>query len=156
MTVRISNGNKAGIIQAGKIKNKYSADKAQSANSFIDLRKALGSHIKVFWMDELVTNIFLRDKLVLVKRYDKSPVKQIFPKNRMTYSEFVDILSSRCWESENADMQRILQANDLKEYSIPYVIKKTHGVSYNDPLWFEFENENLSARDVLIKENLYV
>ena len=32
------------------------------------------------------------------------------------------------------------------------IVRKTHGVSYNDYLWFRFPGENLRAEDVLVRD----
>ena len=125
--------------------------------SLLDLKKKLGAKIKVFWSDDLVSEIDISDTYICIKRYVKSPVKQIFSKTKMTPSEFINVLSTRCLERNNGDIPLVLRVTNLKEYDIPSVIRKTHGVSYNDPLWFQFEGEeHLAAKDILIKENLYV
>lgn len=125
--------------------------------ALLDLKKKLGSNIKVFWSDDLVSEINILNNCISIKRYVESPIQQIFSKSKITPDEFISVLSTRCLERDNGDVSRLLDAIHLKEYDIPSIIRKTHGVSYNDPLWFQFEGEEqLAAKDVLIKENLYV
>ena len=44
-----------------------------------------------------------------------------------------------------------LRALGLTEYKPLDIVRKTHGVSYNDFLWFRFPGENISSKDVLVR-----
>ena len=61
------------------------------------------------------------------------------------------ILEMRCFEKERGDIWEILEHLGLEEYNPQEMVKKTHGVSYNDYIWFRFPGENLTAKDVLVR-----
>jgi hypothetical protein len=106
---------------------------------------------EVLWKDELTARVYVDQDIVAVTRYCEHPVKQIFASERMTRYQLNKILSLRCFEENRPDMVEKLQALGLKEY-IPYeIVKRTHGVSYNDYIWFRFPNEQLRAADVLVR-----
>lgn len=108
---------------------------------------------KVFWNDELTAEVKIETDRVQVKRYTTHPFKQIFPKDSMSRYTFGQILAARCWEEKRDDLPQILKQLNLKEYNIYEVLLKTHGVSYNDSIWFEFEGENLNSDQVLVKKD---
>ena len=39
----------------------------------------------------------------------------------------------------------------LSEYNPYEIVKHTHGVSYNDFIWFRFPGEKLTSKDVLVR-----
>ena len=49
------------------------------------------------------------------------------------------------------DINEILKQLGLKSYDPLEIVKKTHGVSYNDFLWFQFEGENYRYEDMKTK-----
>ena len=60
-------------------------------------------------------------------------------------------LKLRCFDEERTDSHEKLKAMGLKEYRPLDIVRKTHGVSYNDFLWFRFPGENITAKDVLVR-----
>ena len=53
------------------------------------------------------------------------------------------------WMSE--DIQELLNRIGLSEYNPQQIVRRTHGVSYNDYIWFRFPGERLTSRDVLVR-----
>lgn len=106
---------------------------------------------EVFWRDELTARVSVQGSRVHVSRYCIHPLKQLFAKEEMTRYQLNRILEMRCFEKERADVPQILDRLGLKEYNPYEFVKKTHGVSYNDYIWFRFPEENLTAKDVLVR-----
>lgn len=106
---------------------------------------------EVFWRDEITARVSVKGSKVHVSRYCEHPVKQLFAKENMTRYQLNKILEMRCFEKERGDIRQILEHLGLKEYNPQEIVKRTHGVSYNDYIWFRFPGENLTAKDVLVR-----
>lgn len=106
---------------------------------------------EVFWKDEITARVYVREKEVLVSRYTDHPLKQLFAKNKMTRYQLNKIMELRCWERGREDIDDILKSLGLTEYNPYEIVRKTHGVSYNDFIWFRFSGEQLTSRDVLVR-----
>ena len=59
-----------------------------------------------------------------------------------------EVFRRRCWEEDRDGLDNILNKLGLTHYDPLEIVKKTHGVSYNDFLWFQFEGERLFWKDV--------
>lgn len=106
---------------------------------------------EVLWKDEITARVTVEGAQVKVTRYIKHPLKQLFASDRMTRYQLNRILELRCWERGRPDIQEILHHRGLKEYNPHEIVKKTHGVSWNDYIWFRFPGENLTSKDVLVR-----
>ena len=69
---------------------------------------------------------------------------------------FSELLESRCWERERTDISELLSKIGLDEYDPIEIVKRTFGVSYNDSIWFKFENSNISWKILCPKGEAYV
>lgn len=106
---------------------------------------------EVFWRDEITARVAVKGSRVHVSRYCSHPLKQLFAQERMTRHQLNKILEMRCFEKGRGDVRQILDRFGLKEYNPQELVRKTHGVSYNDYIWFRFPGENLTAKDVLVR-----
>ncbi|MCM1545838.1 MAG: helix-turn-helix transcriptional regulator [Clostridiales bacterium] len=110
-----------------------------------------GLEMLCFWNDELVSYVTVKNNKVKVQRFTEHPVKQIFRDDEIDVFKLSTILETRCWQRDCRNID-----NYLKKLGIPYydplaIVKKTHGVSYNDFLWFRFNGESLTWKDVAPK-----
>lgn len=85
---------------------------------------------------------------VTIKRFTLHPVKQIFSLDKMDIFGLSEVFRRRCWEEDRDGLDNILNKLGLTHYDPLEIVKKTHGVSYNDFLWFQFEGERLFWKDV--------
>ena len=109
---------------------------------------------EVFWKDEKTAHVQVENETVNVERFTEHPLKQLFAEEKMSRYQLNRILELRCWDRGRPDTDEILKYLGLTAY-IPYeIIRKTHGVSYNDFIWFRFPGEQISSRDVLVRESL--
>ena len=106
---------------------------------------------ETYWKDELTARVKAQGSRVQVSRYTDHPVKQLFARELMTRPQLTGILELRCWDRNRADIGEILRHFGLEEYNPYEIVKKTHGVSYNDYNWFRFPGEKLTSQDVLVK-----
>lgn len=107
---------------------------------------------EVYWKDELVTRVQVLKSKVKISRYTLHPAKQIFSEQVNTQYQVNKILEMRCFEKGRSDVKEKLSALGIDEYNPYEIVKKTHGVSYNDYLWFRFPKEKLTSKDVLVRK----
>ncbi len=107
---------------------------------------------EVFWKDELTARVHAKGEGVRVSRFVTHPLKQLFFDTHFSRGKLNQILELRCFERGRPDVTELLNSLGLKEYQPLEIIKKTHGVSYDDYIWFRFPGETLTAKDVLVKE----
>ena len=101
-----------------------------------------------YWKDEPVSDVCVRGNVVLIKRYIEHPVKQLFYSDKMDLFQLTEILRTRCWQEERADIDQILKKLGIEYYDPLEIVKRTHGISYNDFLWIQFGGEFLHWKDV--------
>lgn len=106
---------------------------------------------EVYWKDEITARVYVKKKNVTISRYTDNPGKQLFAQTKMTRYQLGKIFEMRCWEKERSDINEILEYLDLSEYNPYEIVKRTHGVSYNDFIWFRFPGEKLTSKDVLVR-----
>ena len=105
-----------------------------------------------YWKDEPVSNILVKNNRAYIKRFiKKHPFKQIFHADEMDINKLSEVLRTRCWEDNRADIDVHLKKLGLAYYDPLGIVKKTHGVSYNDFLWIQFSGEHLMWKDVAPK-----
>lgn len=106
---------------------------------------------EVYWKDEITARVYVKKKDVIVSRYTENPGKQLFAQKKMTRFQLGKIFEMRCWEKERADIMDILGHLGISEYNPYEIVRRTHGVSYNDFIWFRFPGENITSKDVLVR-----
>ena len=114
-----------------------------------EVRRFDGLHFCAYWKDELISKVDVEGNEVFITRYILHPVKQIFWTDKMDVFQLTRVFEGRCWERGRSDIQDILHSLGLSVYDPFEIVKKTHGVSYNDFLWFQFEGENLNYKDLM-------
>lgn len=106
---------------------------------------------EVYWKDEITARVYVKKKDVIISRYTENPGKQLFAEKKMTRYQLGKIFEMRCWEKARPDIMEILENLGLSEYNPYEIVKRTHGVSYNDFIWFRFSGEKITSKDVLVR-----
>ncbi len=106
---------------------------------------------EVYWKNEIASRVYVRGEEIRVTRLIKHPVKQIFAKDKMTRHQLNTIFLSRCWDPDRRDSDLLLKGLGLETFNPREIVRRTHGVMYNDFIWFRFPGENLRAEDVLCR-----
>ena len=71
----------------------------------------------------------------------------------ITLEDVYQFLESRCMPKGRKDqMQEYLVGLGLEEYNPWKIVKKTHGVMWEDFLWLRFPEEELTWEDVKIRD----
>ena len=110
---------------------------------------------EVFWKDTLSARVSVRRNRVYVTRLIRHPVRQLFSADQISRNQLNSVLRMRCFDENRADAKEKLRTLGLQSYNPLEIVKKTHGVSYNDFLWIRFPGEELTAKDVLVR-GMYV
>lgn len=109
--------------------------------------------LEVWWKNRLTAKVHSEGPKVYVESTEKSPLKRLFPNKTLTRHQASEVLKMRCWDQQRPDIKDLLAARGLTEYVPLDIVRKTHGVSYNDFLWIKFPGENLRAEDVLVRSD---
>lgn len=107
---------------------------------------------EVYWKDEITARVYVRRSEVIVSRFVEHPLKQIFAQNRMTRNQLNQIFELRCWDRNRPDLHRLLRGIGLDEFNPQKIVRRTHGVMWNDYIWFRFPGEKLTCKDVMVRE----
>ena len=107
---------------------------------------------EVYWKDQLTARISVKNDRVHVSRYTDHPLRQIFPSEVINRNQLNEILKLRCLEEGRDDIYEKLKALGLSSYDPLKIIKKTHGVSFNDYIWIRFPGEDISMKDVMVRK----
>lgn len=105
-------------------------------------------NFSVYWENEKTADVQISDNQVHIKRYSKNPAKQLFAKDEIPLFELGEILSWRCWDKNRENIEKYLFKLGLTEFDPYKICRKTHGVMFQDKIWFKFENEKLTWKDV--------
>ena len=107
---------------------------------------------EVFYKNDISARVAVKNNRVHVNRYIIHPVRQLFPGDNISRNTLNEIFRLRCFDENRPDAMDKLRYLGLNEYNPREIVRRTHGVSYNDYLWFRFEGENLCAEDVLVRD----
>ena len=107
---------------------------------------------EVFHKNDLSARVSVKKNVVHVNRFIIHPIRQLFNSDSISRNQLNEIFRLRCFDEDRTDTLDKLKYLGLTEYNPSEIVRKTHGVSYNDYLWFRFEGENLRAEDVLVRD----
>lgn len=107
--------------------------------------------LEVWWKNRLTAKVHSEGTKVYVESTEKNPLKRLFPNMTLSRYQASEVLKMRCWDPGRPDIKELLAACGLTKYIPLDIVRKTHGVSYNDFLWIKFPGEDLRAEDVLVR-----
>jgi len=107
----------------------------------------------VMWKNELCADVEIDEKRnVHVTKYkdDKDVSKMPFGGPKTDIFRIADFLESRWYERGRSDFNELLEIVGCED-DLYDIVKKTHGVMFEDFLWIKFEGEELTWEDVKIR-----
>ena len=107
--------------------------------------------LEVWWKNILTAQVHSQGTKVYVVYTQKNPMTRLFPNMTLSRYQASEVLKMRCWDPGRPDIRELLAACGLTKYVPLDIVRKTHGVSYNDFLWIKFPGEDLRAEDVLVR-----
>ena len=105
-------------------------------------------NFSVYWGNEKTADVKIKENQAVIKRYSKNPAKQIFSKDTIPLFELGEILSWRCWDKNRENIEKYLYKLGLTEFDPYKICRKTHGVMYQDKIWFKYDGEKISWDDI--------
>ena len=102
----------------------------------------------VLWEDEKTADVTISENQAHIIRYTTNPVKQIFSKEELSLYELGEILKYRCWDQKRENIEKYLYKLGLTDFNPYKICRKTHGVMFQDKIWFRYKNETLCWNDV--------
>ena len=102
--------------------------------------------------DELIADVEVKDNRVHVKRYNFNPGLQLFYADEISAYQLMDTFKDRCHDPNRANIADVLAYFKLDHYDPLTICRHTHGLMYNDFLWFRFEGEDIVYNDIKIRD----
>lgn len=93
--------------------------------------------LEVWWKNRLTAKVHSEGTKVYVESTEKNPMKRLFPNMTLSRYQASEVLKMRCWDPGRPDIRELLAACGLTKYVPLDIVRKTHGVSYNDFLWIK-------------------
>ncbi|MFB5762353.1 hypothetical protein [Paenibacillus medicaginis] len=107
---------------------------------------------EVLEMDRVVAKVtvnYISQKVDLWQDRGVDPIFLPFPtKETIDVLDVLDYLESRCFPRTRHHADKLLKTLGLTEYDPVEIVKKTHGVIYDDYVWIRFDGEELTCKDV--------
>ena len=107
---------------------------------------------QVYHRDDLIANVKVRGMSVTVKNHSNNIIFRPFTTERPTYLEFLEFMEDRCVPKTRADISQLLASIGLTEYNPIEIVKRSHGVMFEDFIWIKFKGEKLTYEDVKIRD----
>lgn len=108
----------------------------------------------VYWRNDLTASVCISAdrKSVDYKLYSNELCEAPFGFLNPTVEQMFDFLETRCMDKRRTQLQEYLDDLGLEEYNPYEIVKKTHGVMWEDYMWFKFPGENICWEDVKVRD----
>ena len=111
----------------------------------------MDTKIFFYYRDEKTAEVTLGESKVYIKRFVIHPAKQLFSSDEISRYEYGKILESRCWDRNRENIDKYLNKLGLSEFDPYEIVKRTHGVMFQDYIWCRTEDEDLTFDDVRVR-----
>ncbi|MCD7717478.1 MAG: hypothetical protein LUI39_13725 [Lachnospiraceae bacterium] len=101
--------------------------------------------------DRKTADVEIRNNEVSVKKYTTRMDEQPFYSGPADMERIYGFLEGRCMNRNRNCLGEYLDWLGLDEYDPYEIVKKTHGVMWEDFLWLKFPGEDISWKDVRIR-----
>lgn len=88
---------------------------------------------------------------VNVEQFTNDPVERPFLKESITPEDIMDYLEDRCFPETRANCDQLLNDLGLTYYSPLAIVRKTHGLQFDDYIWVRFAGEEISYDSIKIR-----
>lgn len=111
-------------------------------------------HFYVMWKDEKTAEVEISEdrKDVRITKYSDDISKMPFGGDKLDLERVYNFIEGRYFERGRPDIMERLEDIGLTEYNPWEIIKKTHGVMWEDYLWVKFDGEELTWEDVKARD----
>lgn len=102
--------------------------------------------------DKKIAKCVIKDgKLVSIDKYTKKIYEQPFYGENISLEYVISFLQDRTISINKHNIDEILENLGLDHYDMLDILRKTHGVFYDDFTWIKFEGESISYEDVKVR-----
>ena len=112
-------------------------------------------HVEVFNGPKLVSEFDVDTKAKTVSNYKKyTDDWLLWPFSRkdiVTYRMFLGFLESRCPERNRDNIKELLDNWGLVEFDPLGIVRKTHGLMFDDWTWIRFEGEEITYDEIKVR-----
>ncbi|MCD8014525.1 MAG: hypothetical protein LUG99_15385 [Lachnospiraceae bacterium] len=98
-----------------------------------------------------IADVSIVNNEVNVKKYSMQADEQPFYGGPMDLERIYRFLESRCMDRNRDCLEEYLNWLGLDEYNPYDIVKKTHGVMWEDFFWLKFPGETITWKDVRIR-----
>lgn len=107
-----------------------------------------------YWRNEKTSDVYVSAdrKTIIYKRYNDEQIKAPYGFDQLTIEHVYSFLESRCMPKERAQLPAYLESLGLTEYNPWEIVKKTHGVMWEDFLWIKFPTEDVTWDEVKVRD----
>lgn len=105
----------------------------------------------VMWKDTKTVDVCIDKDTVTVKKYVLDVVENPFYGGPVDLERVYDFLCSRLMDPNRPCLQEYLDFYGVDEFNPYILVKKTHGVMWEDFLWLRFPDEDIAWKDVKIR-----
>lgn len=114
----------------------------------MDFLEETNEDFTVLWENEETADVKISENCAYITRYTTNPAKQIFSKSKIPLFELGEILKWRCWDEHRENIDKYLYKLGLTTFNPYKICRKTHGVMFQDKIWFRYKGESLNWDDV--------
>ena len=101
--------------------------------------------------EKVVAHISIDGVSIKQELFTKNILDIPIVKNNPTINDLYDFFESRIFPRERADKDDLLELLGLKEYNPYEIVKKTHGLHYDDFRWIKFKGESIEFEDIRLR-----
>jgi hypothetical protein len=87
-----------------------------------------------------------------VAQYTDDPVDRPFTMEPVTIPDIMDFFEYRCFPRTRVNCDQLLEDLGLVYYSPLAIVRKTHGIQFDDFTWVRFKGETIRYDDIKIRD----
>ncbi len=108
--------------------------------------------VSVYYKDRKTADIIVNEDNVIYKRYSEDIMSVPFM-FEPTKEHIVEFIKSRCISKERVEnTPGYLENLGLSSYEPLEIVKKTHGIMWEDYMWIKFPDDNITWEDVKVRD----
>lgn len=107
-----------------------------------------------YWKNELTADVVVSAdrKSVVYTKYTEEIPKVPYLFDDPTVEQIYDFLVTRCMPQGRTQLPEYLESLELEEYNPWDIVRRTHGVMWEDFLWIKFPDEDITWDEVKVRE----
>lgn len=96
----------------------------------------------IMFLNEVTAHVTVKDGDVKVESFSSNPFEQPLQMKSPNIYDVYDFFCDRWYEKDRKDYNKLIEFIGVPEDNIYEIVKKNHGVCYEDFLWLRFKGED--------------